>query len=148
MDSLGLRPYALHRHNSLGWSSDCLLETRIDKRPAHQRLPMPPKPPSTRATPKAADTLVDVLTVDVEDYYHVEAFADRISAHTWPDYPSRVGENTRRILRIFEEHACRVLSFVGGELPGGNPALPRKIVPAGHEVPCHSYAHRRVNSLT
>ena len=37
MDSLGLRPHARDRHNSLGWSSDCLLETRIDKRQHTQR---------------------------------------------------------------------------------------------------------------
>ena len=48
---------------------------------------MGPKPTYNPARPKPADTLSDVLTVDVEDYYHVEAFADRISAHTWPDYP-------------------------------------------------------------
>ena len=106
------------------------------------------EPSHNQGARQVVDPPVDVLTVDVEDYYHVEAFADRISAHTWPDYPSRVGENTRRILRIFEEHACRGTFFVLGWVAERDPALIREIVAAGHEVACHSYAHRRVNSLT
>jgi polysaccharide deacetylase family protein (PEP-CTERM system associated) len=106
------------------------------------------KPTYNPARPKPADTLSDVLTVDVEDYYHVEAFADRIAARSWPDYPSRVRENTRRILRIFEEHGCRGTFFVLGWVAERDPMLIREIVAAGHEVACHSYGHRRVNSLT
>lgn len=92
--------------------------------------------------------LTDALTVDVEDYFHVEAFADRIPPSSWPSFPSRVRANTQRILRICEEYGCRATFFVLGWVAEKDPALVREIVQAGHEVGCHSYAHRRVNLLT
>lgn len=93
-------------------------------------------------------TLTDVLTVDVEDYFHVEAFADRIPPSSWSYFPSRVRANTQRILRICEEYGCRATFFVLGWVAEKDPALVREIVQAGHEVACHSYAHRRVSLLS
>lgn len=90
----------------------------------------------------------DVLSVDVEDYYHVEAFADCVSPSSWPDFPSRVRANTQRVLQIFEEHGCHGTFFVLGWVAEREPALVREIIEAGHEVACHSYSHRRVSSLT
>jgi polysaccharide deacetylase family protein (PEP-CTERM system associated) len=103
-----------------------------------------------RTTPRAvqgAEPRSDVLTVDVEDYYHVEAFADRVSRESWPDFPSRVRANTTRVLRIFEEYGCRATFFVLGWVAERDPRLVREIAEAGHEVACHSYSHRRVSSL-
>jgi polysaccharide deacetylase family protein (PEP-CTERM system associated) len=93
-------------------------------------------------------TLCDLLSIDVEDYYHVEAFADRISRRDWSDFPSRVRSNTQRALRIFEEYRCRATFFVLGWVAERDPALVREIVDAGHEVACHGYSHRRVSTLT
>jgi polysaccharide deacetylase family protein (PEP-CTERM system associated) len=90
----------------------------------------------------------DLLSVDVEDYYHVEAFADRISPDSWAGFPSRVQANTQRVLQMFEEYGCRATFFVLGWVAERYPALVREIVEAGHEVGCHSYAHRRVSSLS
>lgn len=92
--------------------------------------------------------LCDGLSVDVEDYYHVEAFVDRVSPHSWSDFPSRVRANTKRVLQILEEYGCRATFFVLGWVAERDPALVREIIEAGHEVGCHSYSHRRVSSLT
>ena len=92
--------------------------------------------------------LCDGLSVDVEDYFHVEAFADRVSRRSWSDFPTRVGTTTRLVLRIFEEYGCRATFFVLGWVAEREPALVREIMEAGHEVACHSYSHRRVSSLT
>jgi polysaccharide deacetylase family protein (PEP-CTERM system associated) len=86
--------------------------------------------------------------VDVEDYFHVEAFADRISFADWPKFPSRVRRNTERILELFAEHNCRATFFVLGWVAERDPALVREIAAAGHEIACHSYAHRPVSTLT
>jgi polysaccharide deacetylase family protein (PEP-CTERM system associated) len=94
------------------------------------------------------DVPPDLLSVDVEDYYHVEAFADCVSQNSWSDFPSRVRANTQRILRIFDEFGCRATFFVLGWVAEREPALVREIVEAGHEVACHSYCHRRVTTLT
>lgn len=104
-------------------------------------------------TPKALarrdlSGLPNALSVDVEDYYHVEAFADRIPPETWPQYPSRVADNTRRVLEVFHEAGARATFFVLGFVAEREPALVRDILAAGHEVGCHSHMHRRVFTMT
>lgn len=89
----------------------------------------------------------DALTVDVEDYFHVEAFADRVSPDQWTAFPSRVHRNCERILRLFERHGWRATFFVLGWVAERHPDLVREIARAGHELGCHSYAHRRVMSV-
>jgi len=88
------------------------------------------------------------LSVDVEDFFHVEAFSDRVSPDSWPDFPSRVRANTHRILDLFAEHGHRATFFILGWVAEREPALIREIAEAGHELACHSYAHRRVDKLT
>jgi polysaccharide deacetylase family protein (PEP-CTERM system associated) len=84
------------------------------------------------------------LSVDVEDYYHVEAFADRITPDMWPRYPSRVADNVRRTLEILDRAGARATFFVMGWVAEREPKLVREIASAGHEVGCHSYLHRRI----
>src|SRR5690349_2611209 len=50
--------------------------------------------------PRGAIELVDALSVDVEDYFHVEAFASEIPISTWSQFPLRVRENTLRVLDL------------------------------------------------
>jgi peptidoglycan-N-acetylglucosamine deacetylase len=93
-------------------------------------------------------SLPNGLSVDVEDYYHVEAFADRIQRETWSDYPRRVVGNTRRVLKLFEDAGARATFFILGFVAEKEPALVREIAAAGHEVACHSHMHRRVFTMT
>jgi polysaccharide deacetylase family protein (PEP-CTERM system associated) len=88
------------------------------------------------------------LSVDVEDYYHVEAFADRITPEMWSQFPSRVAENTRRALDLLGRLGVRATFFVLGKVAEQGPKLVREIVDAGHEVGCHSHLHRRLWKLT
>jgi len=92
--------------------------------------------------------LRDVLSVDVEDYYHVEAFADRIERSRWSEFPWRVSANTHRVLELMARHGCRATFFVLGWVAERDPALVRAIHAAGHELACHSYWHRRACTLT
>jgi polysaccharide deacetylase family protein (PEP-CTERM system associated) len=94
------------------------------------------------------DSPLDFLSVDVEDYFHVEAFADCISRDDWPSFSSRVRPNTERILRIFSEYGHRGTFFVLGWVAERDPKLVREIADAGHEIACHSYSHRRVSTLS
>jgi polysaccharide deacetylase family protein (PEP-CTERM system associated) len=95
----------------------------------------------------ALSPLTDGLSVDVEDYFHVEAFADQIRREQWDGFPSRVHNNCERILRLFERHGWRATFFVLGWVAERNPGLVREISQAGHELACHSYAHRPVSSV-
>ena len=97
--------------------------------------------------PKAPGPITDVLSVDVEDYFHVEAFQTMYLPERWASFPSRVHANCERILELFANHGWRATFFVLGWVAEKDPALVRKISDAGHELACHSYAHRRVFSL-
>src|SRR5262249_36654084 len=86
--------------------------------------------------------LIDGLSVDLEDYFQVEAFTSRISRSDWCSFPSRVQHNTDRVLDLLNQNQCRATFFVLGWIAEREPALIRKIADAGHEVACHSHLHR------
>lgn len=102
----------------------------------------------TQLHPIPVRELPDVMSIDLEDYFHVEAFADRISRADWPLFPSRVRRNTEAVLELLAAHGCKATFFVLGWVAERYPELIRNVAAAGHEIACHSYAHRRVNTLT
>jgi polysaccharide deacetylase family protein (PEP-CTERM system associated) len=85
------------------------------------------------------------MTVDVEDYFHVEAFAPVIDRREWDRLPRRVEGNTERLLAIFAEAEIRATFFTLGWVAQRHPALVRRIVAAGHELASHGLEHRRVD---
>ena len=89
-----------------------------------------------------------ILSVDVEDYFQVEAFVNEIPRRTWGIWPSRVVENTRKILNLFERHGVKGTFFFLGWVANRFPSLVREVQAQGHELACHSYWHRRVCSLS
>ena len=92
--------------------------------------------------------ITNAMTIDVEDYFHVSAFADRIPSRDWANFPSRVEQNTYLLLRLLEKAEVRATFFVLGWVADRHPQLIRDIARAGHEVGCHSYWHRLVYNLT
>jgi polysaccharide deacetylase family protein (PEP-CTERM system associated) len=89
-----------------------------------------------------------VMSVDVEDYFMVEAFAGTVTRGSWDNWPSRVVDNTKRILDLFDRHQVKSTCFIVGWVAEKFPALVRDIHARGHEIACHSYWHRAVYSLT
>ena len=88
--------------------------------------------------------LPGALTIDVEEHFHVHAFAGVIDRADWPRHESRVVANTDRILDLFAEHGARGTFFVLGCVADAHPALVRRIVEAGHELASHGQAHHAV----
>lgn len=99
----------------------------------------------TRLSPP--DHLVDGLSVDLEDYYQVEAFAANIPRSRWPLFDSRARRNTARTLELLARHGCRATFFVLGWLAEREPGLVREVAEAGHELACHSHLHRPLYGL-
>jgi polysaccharide deacetylase family protein (PEP-CTERM system associated) len=91
-----------------------------------------------------AAALVNAMTVDVEDYFHVSAFASTISRESWGSMESRVESNTHRLLEIFNDRGIRATFFVLGWVAEHQPGLIRTIAENGHEVACHGYSHQLV----
>ena len=89
-----------------------------------------------------------IFSVDVEDYFSVEAFAGTVSRSSWGSYPLRVERNTMRLLELLERRRIRATFFVLGWVAERVPALVRRIAGAGHELACHSYWHRLVYQLS
>jgi polysaccharide deacetylase family protein (PEP-CTERM system associated) len=85
--------------------------------------------------------MLNAFTVDVEDYYHVSAFADSVRKERWHDYESRVERNTHRLLDLLAEHGTVGTFFVLGWVAEHRPQLVREIRSAGHEVACHGFSH-------
>ena len=91
---------------------------------------------------------VNVISVDVEDYFHAESFAGVVPPERWDACDSRVEGNTRRLLDLFASRNVEATFFVLGWVADRHPALVRDIAAAGHELACHSYWHRLVTRLT
>ncbi len=91
--------------------------------------------------------IVNAMTVDVEDYFHVTGFAGLVRPEDWPRFESRVEANTRKLLEIFAAHKVSATFFVLGWVAERNPTLVQAIHRAGHEVACHGYSHALVYPL-
>ncbi|WP_371187631.1 XrtA system polysaccharide deacetylase [Thalassotalea maritima] len=91
---------------------------------------------------------VGAMTVDVEDYFHVSAFEQKIQRHDWPSLPVRVEKNTHKILDLLDEHNAKATFFVLGWVAEHYPSLVQRIVTEGHELASHGYFHQRLTSLT
>lgn len=88
------------------------------------------------------------LSVDVEDYFQVQAFARLAPRETWERHPSRVEANTRRLLDRFDEWGARGTFFTLGWIARRHPALVREIVSRGHELASHGMDHRMLTEQT
>ncbi len=86
----------------------------------------------------------NALTVDVEDYFHVSAFAGAIDSSEWDGHPQRVEQNTRRLLELFDFNQVKATFFVLGWVAERLPGLISEIAGRGHEVACHGYSHQLV----
>jgi len=86
--------------------------------------------------------VLNAITVDVEDYFHVQAFARVISRSDWDRYPTRVERNTLRLIEMFASRQVRATFFVLGWVAERFPTLVQAICKAGHRIGCHGYAHR------
>ena len=91
--------------------------------------------------------MVNALTIDVEDYFHVSAFSAHIPRDTWDTLPCRVEANMDRILALLAEHNVRATFFTLGWIAERYPQMVRLILAQGHELASHGYAHERASEL-
>jgi polysaccharide deacetylase family protein (PEP-CTERM system associated) len=88
------------------------------------------------------------LSVDVEDYFQVQAFAPLVARDAWHRFPSRVVANTTRLLDLFDETGAKGTFFTLGWIARAHPHLVREISRRGHEVASHGMDHRMITELT
>ncbi len=100
--------------------------------------------PGTGDASKTGTAVLNAMTVDVEDYFHVSNFERVVTPDSWAARESRVERNTDRLLRIFTDAGVTATFFVLGWVGERFPHLVRRIASAGHEVASHGYAHRLI----
>jgi polysaccharide deacetylase family protein (PEP-CTERM system associated) len=106
-------------------------------------------PARTGAAPAAsAGPVVNMMTIDVEDYFHVSALAAAAPRDRWESFESRVSANTDRLLEAFAQAGVRATFFVLGWVADRHPDLVRRILAAGHELASHGFHHQLVYDLT
>jgi polysaccharide deacetylase family protein (PEP-CTERM system associated) len=98
---------------------------------------------------QAAPALVNALTIDVEDYFQVSAFAPYIQRRDWDSRECRVERNVNRILELLATGGdVKATFFTLGWIAERYPQLVRRIVDGGHELASHGYGHERVSDLS
>ena len=94
-----------------------------------------------------APAITNALTIDVEDYFQVSAFAPYIARSDWERRECRIERNVQRILAMLAERQIRATFFTLGWIAERYPALVRDIVAGGHELASHGYGHERASDL-
>lgn len=89
-----------------------------------------------------------LLTVALEDYYHVGAFNHLIQRGNWYRFESRLEQNTLRTLELLESHQIHATFFILGWVADQMPELVRQVADRGHEIANRGYYHRSIQELT
>jgi polysaccharide deacetylase family protein (PEP-CTERM system associated) len=100
------------------------------------------------AASASGDAIRNALTVDVEDYFQVQALSAVVDRADWDGLPPRVEANTNRVLDLFAENAVKATFFTLGWVAERHPGLIRRIVDEGHELASHGWAHFRADEHT
>ncbi len=93
-------------------------------------------------------TITNALTIDVEDYFQVSAFAPYIARADWDQRECRVERNVDRILALLDEQDTEATFFTLGWIAERYPQMVRRIASQGHEVASHGYGHERASDLS
>ena len=89
--------------------------------------------------------ITNALTIDVEDYFQVSAFASYIARSEWDSLECRVERNVERILAMLEMRNAHATFFTLGWVAERYPGVVRRIVAGGHELASHGYGHQRAS---
>lgn len=92
--------------------------------------------------------MVNAISVDLEDWYHICDFDSSIIQKNWEEYHIRLENNVKKIMDIFEHYDIHATFFIVGIIAKNSPELIRKIVDSGHEVATHGFSHRRIFDMT
>ena len=92
--------------------------------------------------------ITNALSIDVEDWFQVSAFAPHIDRAQWDGLPCRVERNVDLLLDLLDRHRARATFFTLGWIAERHPAVVRRIVAQGHELASHGYGHQRASDQT
>ncbi len=89
----------------------------------------------------------NVLTVDVEEWFHVCGVPGLEGPEQWASLSSRVAADVDRLLELLDRSGARATFFFLGWVAETHPGLAARVAAAGHEIACHGHLHQPVNLL-
>jgi polysaccharide deacetylase family protein (PEP-CTERM system associated) len=89
-----------------------------------------------------------LFTIDVEEYFQVNAFEGIVRRDDWGRHASRVEGAVERLLALLERRGMQGTFFTLGWIAKAHPQVVRRIAEAGHEIASHGWWHHRVPTLT
>ena len=93
---------------------------------------------------QAGASIINGLSVDVEDWFQVGAFESVIERDDWASLADRVERNVHEILDMFDAAEVKATFFALGWVAARHGGLMREIVNRGHELASHGWDHGRV----
>lgn len=91
---------------------------------------------------------LNVMSIDVEDWFSVENMRGFIAREDWDKLESRVERNIARLLDLFAARQIEATFFVLGWIAERHPDMVREIARRGHEVATHGYSHNMLTRMT
>lgn len=88
--------------------------------------------------------MLNALTIDVEDYFHVTAFEHVLQREKWENMEARIERNCEKLLLILDEYKVKATFFVLGWVAERYPLLVRTIFNEGHEIASHGFHHQMI----
>ena len=101
----------------------------------------------SRTARPAEGRIRHILSFDVEEYFHAEAFRHVIGPAGWSAWPSRIEGQMEALLALLEEAGVRATFFVLGELASRHGGLVSQLAAGGHEIACHGDSHEMIARL-
>lgn len=98
--------------------------------------------------PTKTPALRNAMSIDVEDYFQVSAFAPYIRREDWNGLECRVERNIERILALLADKQVKATFFTLGWIAERYPQVVKAIVAGGHELASHGYGHERASDLS
>jgi polysaccharide deacetylase family protein (PEP-CTERM system associated) len=89
-----------------------------------------------------------ILSVDVEDWFHILDLPTSPRPAQWASLPSRVERNLSRLLDLFSAGGIRTTCFFLGWVAERYPHLVKEAAARGHEIASHGYAHQLAYKTT
>lgn len=95
--------------------------------------------------PRVDGRIVNAMSIDVEDYFQVQAFSSTVRREDWDGFESRYEANTSLILDLLAQKNVKATFFTLAWAALRGKHLIRRIVDEGHEIASHGMAHFRAD---
>lgn len=91
---------------------------------------------------------MNILTFDIEEWFHILDNESTKTAKEWKNYESRIHENMERIFSILEMHQVKATFFCVGWIAETYPDIIKSIAARGYELGTHTRMHQLVYEQT